>query len=156
MWIVNAPALSVKTIESYTEWLDQMISAELPDEDSETTLFELAKNYQLQMNPKTCQKYRNGKCRFDFDRFVTERTIVAKPLSDSLTELEKAEIMLVRSTILNKVKAYIDSELNPVKHNFYDKSRDDFEHNGSINFILNQLGISAKDYYNALSVSHDK
>ena len=30
-----------KTTESYAEWLDQMISAELPDEDSEPTLFEL-------------------------------------------------------------------------------------------------------------------
>ena len=69
----------------------------------------------------TCQKYRNGKCRFNFSRFFTERTTVAKPSSDSLTEHEKAEIMLVRSNILNKVKASIDSELNPVKHNFYDK-----------------------------------
>ena len=83
---------------------------------------------------------------------MTARTIVAKPFSDSLTEHDKAEIMLVRSTILNKVKAYIDSELNPVKHNFYDKSRDHFEHVGSINCILNQLGMSEEDYYNALSI----
>ena len=71
-----------------------MISAELPDEDSESTLFELAKNYQLHRHSKTCQKYRNGKCRFDFGRFYTERTIVATPLSDSLTELENVEIIL--------------------------------------------------------------
>ena len=133
MWIVNAPILSEKTIESYTEWLDQIISAELPDEDS--TLFELAKNYQLHRHSKTCQKYRNRKCRFIFDSFFTESTIVAKLLSDSLTEHEKADIMLVRSAILNKVKAYIDSELNPVKHNFHDKSRDYFEHVGSINLL---------------------
>ena len=132
-----------------------MISSELPDEDSEATLCELVKNYQLHRYSKTCQKYRNGKCRFDFGRFFTERTIVAKPLSDSLTELEKAEIMLARSTILNKVKSYTDSELTPVKRNFYDKSRDDFEHVGSINCIINHLGISEKDYYNALSISDD-
>ena len=76
-----------------------MISAELPDEDSEPTSFELVKNYQLHSHSITCQKYRDGKCRFNFGRFVTERTIVSKPLSDSLTEHEKAEIMLVRSTI---------------------------------------------------------
>lgn len=45
--------------------------------------------------------------------------------------------MLVRRTILNKVKAYLDIELNPAKHNFYDKSRDGFEHAGSITFISN-------------------
>ena len=132
-----------------------MISAALPDEDLESTSFELVKNYQLHSHSKTCQKYRNGKCRFDFGRFCTERTIVAKPLSDSLTELEKAEIILVRSTILNRVKAYLDSELNPVKHNFYDKSRDDLEHVGSINCILNQLETSEEDYYNASSISDD-
>ena len=129
-----------------------MISAELQDEDLQQTLFELVKTYQLHRHSMTCQKYRNGKCRFNFSRFFTERTTVAKPSSNSLTEHEKAEIMLVRSNILNKVKAYIDSELNPVKHNFYDKSRDDFEHVGSINCILNQLGIFEEDYYNALSI----
>ena len=119
--------MSEKTVESYTEWLDQMISAELPDEDSEPNLFQLVKNYQLHRHSTACQKYRNEKCRFNFGRFFTERTIVAKPFSDSLREHEKAEIMLVRSTILNKIKAYIDSELNPVEHDFYDNSKNDFE-----------------------------
>ena len=132
-----------------------MISADLPDEDWEPTLVELVKNDQLHRHSRTCQKYRNRNCRTNFGRFFTERTIVAKPLSDSLTEHEKAEIMLVRITVLNKVKAYTDSEFNPVKHNFYDKWRDDFEHVGSINCILNQLGISEEDYYNTLSISDD-
>ena len=73
-------------------------------------------------------------------------------MSDSLTEHEKAEIMLVRSTTLNTVKAYIDSELNPVKHNFNDKSRGDYGNAESINCISNLLGISEEDYYNALSI----
>ena len=73
-------------------------------------------------------------------------------MSDSLTEHEKAEIMLVRSTTLNTVKAYIDSELNPVKHNFNDKSRGDYGNAGSINCISNLLGIPEEDYYNALSI----
>lgn len=34
LWIVDAPILSEIIIEPYSEWLDQMISAELPDEDS--------------------------------------------------------------------------------------------------------------------------
>ena len=96
--IFNAPSLSKK-------WLDQMILAELPNKDSEVTLFELAKNYQLHRHSKTYQKYRKGKCRFNFGRFSTETIIVAKPLSDSLTEHEKVEIILVRSTVLNKIEA---------------------------------------------------
>ena len=41
LWIFNAPILSEIIIEPYSEWLDQMISAELPDEDSEPTMFEI-------------------------------------------------------------------------------------------------------------------
>ena len=84
-----------------------MISAELPDEDSEPNLFQLVKNYQLHRHSTACQKYRNEKCRFNFGRFFTGRTIVAKSLSDSLTEHEEAEIVLVRSTVLNKIKGSI-------------------------------------------------
>ena len=112
LWIVNAPILSEKTIEFYTEWLDQMISAELQDKSSKPTMFELVKNFQLHRHSKSYQKFSNGKSRFNFCRFFTERTIVAKLLSERLTEHEKAEIIFVRSTILNKVKANIDSELN--------------------------------------------
>ena len=154
LWIVNAPILSEKTIEFYTEWLDQMISAELQDKSSKPTMFELVKNFQLHRHSKTFQKFSNRKSRFNFCRFFTERTIVAKLLSERLTEHEKAEIMFVRSTILNKVKANID-RIEFVKYNFYDKTRDDFEHVGSINCISNQLGIFEEDYYNALSISDD-
>ena len=78
--------------------------------------------------------------------FLQKKNIVAKQLS----EHETAEVMLVR----NKVKTYMDSELNPVKHNFYDKSRNGFEHLGSINCILYQLGISKENCYNDLSISN--
>ena len=45
--------------------------------------------------------------------------------------------------------------MNPVQHNLYDKSRNDFELFGSINCILNQLRISEEDCYNTLSISDD-
>ena len=45
--------------------------------------------------------------------------------------------------------------MNPVKHNFYEKSSDDFGHNGSINCLLTLLGISEEDHYNAFSISDD-
>ena len=48
-------------------------------------MFELVKNDQLHRHSKTSQEYRNGKSGFIFGRFVKERTIVAKPLADSLT-----------------------------------------------------------------------
>ena len=49
----------------------------------------------------------------------------------------------------------MDSELNPVKHNFHDKSKDGFEDVRSIKCALNELGISKQHYYNTLSISDD-
>ena len=47
------------------------------------------------MDSKICHKYRNRKCRFNFSRCFMKITIVVKPLSDGLTEHEKAEIILI-------------------------------------------------------------
>ena len=43
---------------------------------------------------------------------------------------------------LKKVWQYIDTELNPSKKNFYDKSRNDFQEIKSIDEILKFLEIS--------------
>ena len=71
IWIVNSPTLY--TIDSYIEWLDKMISAELPNVAEEPELFELVKTYQLHRHSKTCRKYKNESYRFHFGRFFTEK-----------------------------------------------------------------------------------
>ena len=47
---------------------------------------------------------------------------------------------------MKKFKQYIDTELNPSKNNFYNKSRDDYEETKSIDKILEFLEISKFDY----------
>ena len=84
IWIVNSPTLY--TIDSYIEWLDKMISAELPNVAEEPELFELVKTYQLHRHSKTCRKYKNESCRFHFGRFFTEKTIIGEPLPANLPE----------------------------------------------------------------------
>ena len=81
----------------------------------------------MHQHSKTCRKYRNEKCRFHFGKFYTNRTIIAQPLSDSLSVDVKNAIMGNRKLLLKKVKQYTDSKLNPSKKNFYDKSRDEYE-----------------------------
>ena len=65
IWIVNAPILSDKTIESYTEWVDQMTSAELSEEDSQPTLFKLVKNYQTLYIRSNLQVAQNGRLKMN-------------------------------------------------------------------------------------------
>ena len=104
---MNSPTLTLYTIDSYIEWLDTMISAELPNVEEEPELCELVK--KLHRHSKTCRKYKNKSCRFHFGAFFTEKTIIGKPLPGNLPEEER-----------KKVKVFIDEELNPAKRNFYD------------------------------------
>ena len=155
IWILNSPKLTQSNTEEYTSWVDNIIRTDLPDPRSEPNLFEIVKTYQIHQHSKTCRKYRNEKCRFHFGKFYTNRTIVAQPLSDSLSVDEKNVIMGNRKLLLKKVKQYIHSKLNPSKKNFYNTSRDDYEKTKSIDEILEFLEISKFDYEQALSISDD-
>ena len=110
----------------------------------------------MHQHSKTCRKYRNEKCRFHFGKFYTNRTIIAQPLSDSLSVDVKNAIIGNRKLLLKKVKQYTDSKLNPSKKNFYNTSRDDYEEIKSIDEILEFLEISKFDYEQALSISDDQ
>ena len=154
MWFLNAPVLSEDTIDHCKEWVDFITSARLPDLTKNPKLFELIKMYQLHRQSKTGRKYKNRFCRFNFGRYFTEKTIIAKPLPSSLKDHEKADIMVERNRILTKVKEYIDKELDPAKVNFYDRTKEDFAKTKSITEILQELETEV-EYQNALSVSSD-
>ena len=156
MWILSSPILTKSNIEEYTSWVDNNISTDLPDPRSEPDLFELVKTYQIDRHSKTCRKYRNENCRFHFGKFFTYRTIIAQPLLDSLSVDEKNEIMGNRKVLEKKIRQYIDTELNPSKKNFYEKSRDDYEEIKSIDEILEFLEFSKFDYEQSLSISDDQ
>ena len=114
------------------------------------------KTYQIHQHSKTCRKYRNEKCGFHFGKFLTNRTIIAQTLSDFLLVDEKNEIMGNRKVLLKKVRQYINTELNPLKKNFYNKSRDNYEKIKSADEILEFLEVSKFDYEQALSISDDQ
>ena len=111
--------------------------------------------YQLHRHSKTYRKYKNRPCRFNFDRYFAEKTIIAKPLPLSLKDHEKADIMVERNRILTKVKEYIDKELDPAKVNFHDRRKEDFVKTKSITEIFQKLEISKSYYENLLSDSSD-
>ena len=70
-----------------------MISPQLPNVDDEPDLFEQVKTYQLHKDSKTCRKYKNKACRFQFRKFFTEKTIIGKRLARNVTEAEKNGIL---------------------------------------------------------------
>ena len=60
-----------------------------------------------------------------------------------------------RKTLLKKVKKYIDDNLNSVKVNVIDPTKDKFTQLLSIQDILDEFETSKNGYYKALSVSKD-
>ena len=81
-------------------------------------MFEFAKTYQIHHHSKTCRKYRNEKCRFNFGKFFASHTITGQPLEDHIPQDVRPDKMQRRNTILKKVKNYIDDELSPSKKTF--------------------------------------
>lgn len=121
--------------------------AYLPNQDQDPELHDLIKTYQKHSHSKTCRKYRNVKCRFNFGQFFTNRTIVAKPISDNSDLEVKKNTMDRRKEILSLVKDKIDDVLNPSKSN-YDSTLTEAD-------VFNSVNITEEQYYWALSISPD-
>ena len=69
-------------MDEYKKRVDSIVRSDLPDSVNEPILFELVKTCQIHHHSKTCRKFRNEKCRFNFGTFFTTRTIIAQPLED--------------------------------------------------------------------------
>ena len=156
LWVIDAPVLTKETKNEYIQFVDQVIKAALPNLAENPELYNLVKTFQVHSHSKSCRKYKNVNCRYSFGKYFTDNTIIAEPLSDELTDQEKANILNKRSKILSKVKEYIDINLDPKKINILDPSKESFIETKSILEILDILRITLQDYYEALSVSSDK
>lgn len=75
LWIVDVPVLTEDTIELYTQWVDCITSAKLPDHNQKLWLYGLVKTYQLHKHSKAWKKYKNAPFRFCFGRSFSEKTI---------------------------------------------------------------------------------
>ena len=155
LWVIGAPVLTKDTKNEYLQYVDHIVKAQLPDIDAEPELYQLVKTYQIHSHSKSCRKYKNKDCRYSFGRFFTEKTIIAEPLPNDMLEQEKLTKLQKRNQILNKVKDYIDTNLDPRKVNILEPEKPNFVKPKEIIDILQELNIAEADYYNALSVSTD-
>ena len=117
LWIIDAPVLSPDTLDEYVQFIDGIIKTCVPDVNKDPTLYDLVTTYQVHMHSKSCRKYKNQMCRYNFGKFFTDRTIVSVPLPSDTCDQERKEILENRHRVLSKVKQYIDDNLNPKKRN---------------------------------------
>ena len=105
-------------------------------------------SYQIHSHSQSCRKYKNIDCRYSFGRFFTDRTIIADPLPDHMSGDEKESILHKHNAILNVVKEYIDTYLNPRKVNILDPLKSDYVKPKDINTILLEIRLFE---YNTIS-----
>ena len=145
LWVVNAPVLRKDTKDIYIQFINQIVKADIPDEREKPELHKLVKTYQLHCHSsKSCRKYKNVDCRYSFGKYFTDKTIVAEPLPEEMSIEAKSIKLECRNSILEKVKNYIDLELNPKRVNFLDKSKDNFFELETIPLILRKIGLLEK------------
>ena len=138
-----------------SKFIDTIVKVQLPDLTVNPELHNLVQTYQIHSHSKSCRKYKNIDCRYNFGRFFCDRSIVAEPLSKDLKEHDRNNILEKRSFLLNKVKDYINANLNPRTQNILDPGKPDYEEPKTISEILCALQIDEQDYYEALATSTD-
>ena len=85
----DCPKLTHDNKEEYIDYVDKHVQAYLPSKEEDAELHDLVKMYQKHSHSKTCRKYKNIQCRFNFGQFFTNSTIVAEPLPEDLDENNK-------------------------------------------------------------------
>ena len=146
IWVKYCPSLTEDNLDIFVNYIDKYISAYLPDPVDSPELYEQVKTYQTHNHSKTCRKYKNLECRFNFGHFFTDKTVISKPLAAEIKELERSRILKQRNTVLSKVKYFINEALNPGK-------KQNHTPNLTIDEILSSLDIQKDEYYKMLSVS---
>ncbi|CAB3995694.1 Hypothetical predicted protein [Paramuricea clavata] len=147
IWTSDCPKLATETKGSYIEFIDKNVQANLPDEHAEPELHQLVKMYQKHNHSKTCRKYKNVSCCFNFGQFLAKQTIVPEQLDENLDDQIKSSILSRRKEVLSLVKQKIDKMLNPSKDG-YDSTLIQAD-------VLTVAGVTEDQYYSALSISPD-
>ena len=91
IWILDAP--KIENEFAYLAFVENSISASLPDPQNEPEMFVLVKTFQIHSHSRTCWKYKKNKCRFSYGHFFSDRTMISRPLDDSLSSEQKSEEM---------------------------------------------------------------
>lgn len=93
IWCDDCPKLTHDNKQAYIDYIDKHVQAYLPSKEEDAELHDLVKMYQKHSHSKTCRKYKNIQCRFNFGQFFTNSTIVAEPLPEDLDETNKTIIL---------------------------------------------------------------
>ena len=147
IWTSDCPELKDGSEEAYIRYIDEHVQGSLPNRENDCEFHDLVNMYQKHTHSRSCKKYRNIPCRFNFGQFFTNQTVISKPLADEMPNEEKVVVLKKRNEILCCVKEKINEKLDP--------SKPDYDSNTSAEDVLAMCKISKEEYNWALSFSGD-
>ena len=125
--------------QAYIDYIDQHVQAYMPSEEDDPELHNLVKTYQKHTHSRSCRKYKNIQCRFNFGQFFTNTTIVAELLSDDLDEAIKSDLLDKHKETLSLVKQQIYAV-------FLNLSKSNHDSTLTEDNIFNLAGINKEAY----------
>ena len=138
------PELKDGSEEAYIRYIDDHEQGNLPNRENDCEFHDLVKMYQKHTHSRSCKKYKNTPCRFNFGQFFTNETVVSKPPADDIPE-QKVLVLKKRNEILCSVKEKINEKLDP--------SKPDYDSSTGAEDVLAMCKVSKEDYNWALSLS---
>ena len=83
LWVKDAPRVDVNTEEEVCDFVDKYICGKIPSESEENEeLRNLVMKLQTHRHSPCCRKHVNGRCRFNFPRPPSTKTILARSSND--------------------------------------------------------------------------
>ena len=83
LWVKDAPRVDVNTEEEVCDFVDKYICGKIPSESEENEeLRSLVMKLQTHRHSPCCRKHVNGRCRFNFPRPPSTKTILARSSND--------------------------------------------------------------------------
>ena len=147
IWTSDCPELKDGSEEAYIRYIDEHVQGSLPNRENDCEFHDLVNMYQKHTHSRSCKKYRNIPCRFNFGQFFTNKTVVSKPLADDIPDEQKVVVLKKRNEILCCVKEKINEKLDP--------SKPDYDSSTSAEDVLALCKVSKDEYNWALSISAD-
>lgn len=137
--------------EKLIELIDTLISCRIPKEDeTESKEDKMRREFVLKLqqhdHTATCKK-KNTECRFDFPKFPSERTIIAKPIEGN--DEEKAKKLKEYAEILENAKTVLRNM--PTAKELRKMSREEQEkYDMSFEEFYQKIGVKKEKYEEAL------
>ena len=153
----NEDELTVKDLICLENFIDGFTTVSLNPNIVGEDVVKLVSEVNVHHHTKTCRKY-DSSCRFNYPRFPTPKTIVAKPFNGR--KEEKQKIMATYNEILNKVSKVLDEKdvIEKIMLSYFKKTEKNTEHlkfiEERVRKICEIADVKYEDYIAAISTSN--